>query len=230
VEHELDANISVKPTQAGLEAGVGAFCDMMAPILEKAKAHDIFVRMDMESSDWTQITLDAFERLWHEGWTNLGVVLQSYLRRSAEDVRRMNELGARVRLCKGAYAEPTEVAFQKKSEVDESYVELTKALMQNGTYPAIATHDDAICAEALAFAKAEGIGPERFEFQMLHGVRRDLQQELVEKGYNVRVYIPFGGSWYPYLMRRLAERPANVLFMVGSIFREATGWGKRKQK
>ncbi len=230
VEHKLDANISVKPTQAGLEVGIDAFCEIMTPILQKAKEHDIFVRMDMESSDWTQITLDAFERLWNDGWTNLGTVLQSYLRRTDGDVQRMNELGVRVRLCKGAYAEPVDVAFKQKSEVDDSYVELTKALMKDGNYPALATHDDAIADEALAFAEAEGIGAERFEFQMLHGVRRDLQQELMDKGHNVRVYIPFGGSWYPYLMRRLAERPANVLFMVGSIFREATGWGKKKKK
>jgi proline dehydrogenase len=142
----------------------------------------------------------------------------------------MNELGVRVRLCKGAYAEPATVAFKEKSEVDSSYVELTKSLMKDGNYPALATHDDAIADESLAFAEAEGIGAERFEFQMLHGVRRDLQQELMEKGHNVRVYIPFGGSWYPYLMRRLAERPANMLFMVGSIFREATGRGKKKKK
>lgn len=230
VEHELDANISVKPTQAGLEVGIDAFCEIMTPILRKAKEHDIFVRMDMESSEWTQITLDAFERLWNDGWTNLGTVLQSYLRRTDGDVQRMNELGVRVRLCKGAYAEPADVAFQQKSEVDSSYVELTKALMREGKYPALATHDDAIVAEALSFADAEGIGAERFEFQMLHGVRRDLQRELLDEGHNVRVYIPFGGSWYPYLMRRLAERPANVLFMVGSILREATGRGKKKKK
>ncbi len=230
VEHELDANISVKPTQAGLEVGIDAFCEIMTPILRKAKEHDIFVRMDMESSDWTQITLDAFERLWNDGWTNLGTVLQSYLRRTDGDVQRMNELGVRVRLCKGAYAEPADVAFQQKSEVDSSYVELTKALMREGKYPALATHDDAIADEALSFADAEGIGAERFEFQMLHGVRRDLQRELLDEGHNVRVYIPFGGSWYPYLMRRLAERPANVLFMVGSILREATGRGKKKKK
>jgi len=229
-EHGLDANISVKPTQAGLEVGIDAFCDIMTPILRKAKEHDIFVRMDMESSEWTQITLDAFERLWNDGWTNLGTVLQSYLRRTDADVQRMNELGVRVRLCKGAYAEPADVAFQQKVEVDDGYVELTKALMKEGKYPALATHDDAMADEALTFADAEGIGVERFEFQMLHGVRRDLQQELMDKGHNVRVYIPFGGSWYPYLMRRLAERPANVLFMVGSIFREATGWGKKKKK
>jgi proline dehydrogenase len=229
VEHELDANISVKPTQAGLEVGIDAFCEIMTPILRKAKEHDIFVRMDMESSDWTQITLDAFERLWNDGWTNLGTVLQSYLRRTNGDVQRMNELGVRVRLCKGAYAEPADVAFQQKSEVDSSYVELTKALMREPKYPALATHDDAMADEALSFADAEGIGAERFEFQMLHGVRRDLQRELLDEGHNVRVYIPFGGSWYPYLMRRLAERPANVLFMVGSILREATGRGKKKK-
>jgi proline dehydrogenase len=133
----------------------------------------------------------------------------------------MNELGARVRLCKGAYAEPAEVAFQEKAEVDRNFVEVSQVLLTDGNYPALATHDDEIIRELKGFVTQQGIGPDRFEFQMLHGVRRDLQQELREEGYNVRVYIPFGESWYPYLMRRLAERPANMLFFVGSVVRES---------
>jgi proline dehydrogenase len=175
----------------------------------------------MESSEWTQATLDAFEDLWAEGYQNMGTVLQSYLRRTMDDARRMNELGARVRLCKGAYAEPPEVAFQEKVEVDRNFVDVAQALLTDGNYPALATHDDVIIDAIVDFVEKQGIGPERFEFQMLHGVRRDLQQDLRKKGYNVRVYVPFGESWYPYLMRRLAERPANMLFFAGSVIQES---------
>lgn len=229
----LKGNVSVKPTQVGLEIGKGFFKENLRPLLDKARESDVFVRWDMESSEWTQATLDPFEELWIEGYRNMGVVLQSYLRRTMDDAKRMNELGVRVRLCKGAYVEPPEVAFQDKAEVDRNYVEVSKVLMKDGVYPALATHDDAIIETLKAFASEEGIGPERFEFQMLHGVRRDLQQQLRKDGYNVRVYIPFGISWYPYLMRRLAERPANVLFFVGSVVRESPLgflWPKRKQQ
>jgi len=191
------------------------------------------VRWDMESSEWTQPTLDAFEELWAEGYRNMGVVLQSYLRRTMADARHMNELGVRVRLCKGAYVEPPKVAFQDKAEVDRNFVEVAQVLLKDGVYPALGTHDDLIIETLKAFATTEGIGTERFEFQMLHGVRRDLQQQLRKEGYNVRVYVPFGISWYPYLMRRLAERPANVLFFVGSVVKESPLrflWPKRKQE
>jgi proline dehydrogenase len=233
VRQGLKGNVSVKPTQVGLEIGKEFFKENLRPLLDKARESGVFVRWDMESSEWTQATLDPFEELWAEGYRNMGVVLQSYLRRTMDDAKRMNELGVRVRLCKGAYVEPPEVAFQDKAEVDRNYVEVSKVLMKDGVYPALATHDDAIIDTLKAFASEEGIGPERFEFQMLHGVRRDLQQQLRKDGYNVRVYVPFGISWYPYLMRRLAERPANVLFFVGSVVRESPLgflWPKRKQR
>jgi len=233
VSQKLKGNISVKPTQVGLEIGKEFFKENLRPLLDRAKEAGVFVRWDMESSEWTQATLDPFEELWAEGYQNMGVVLQSYLRRTMDDAKRMNELGVRVRLCKGAYVEPPEVAFQDKAEVDRNYVEVSKVLMKDGVFPALATHDDAIIHTLKDFASAEGIGPERFEFQMLHGVRRDLQQQLRKDGYNVRVYVPFGISWYPYLMRRLAERPANVLFFVGSVVRESPLgflWPKPKQQ
>jgi len=233
VQRGLKGNVSVKPTQVGLEIGRDFFKENLRPLLDRAREEDVFVRWDMESSEWTQPTLDAFEELWAEGYRNMGVVLQSYLRRTMADARHMNELGVRVRLCKGAYVEPPEVAFQDKAEVDRNYVEVSEVLLKEGVYPALATHDDLIIDTLKAFATTEGIGPERFEFQMLHGVRRDLQQQLRKEGYNVRVYVPFGISWYPYLMRRLAERPANVLFFVGSVVRESPLrflWPKRKRE
>lgn len=221
VERKLEGNISVKPTQVGLEIGKEFFKGNLRLIMDRAKAHEIFIRWDMESSEWTQATLDAFEELWAEGYHNMGTVLQSYLRRTMDDALRMNELGARVRLCKGAYAEPPEVAFQEKVQVDKNFLDVAQALLTGGNYPALATHDDLIIEALIDFVEKQGIGPERFEFQMLHGVRRDLQQELRKKGYNVRVYVPFGESWYPYLMRRLAERPANMLFFAGSVIQES---------
>lgn len=217
----LRANVSLKFTQLGQDIGEGFLASNLGRVLERAKAIGTFVRFDMEGSDYTQRTLDAFEKLWADGWRNIGVVLQSYLRRSVGDVARMNRLGARVRLCKGAYAEPPEVAFQEREEVDASFVELMRMLLSKGNYPGIATHDEAMIEATLEFARAEGIGPERFEFQMLHGVRRDIQRSLVKDGWNVRVYVPFGEHWYPYLMRRLAERPANVLFLTGSVIQES---------
>jgi proline dehydrogenase len=221
VAQDLKGNISVKPTQVGLEIGKEFFKQNLRQIMDRAKEHNIFIRWDMESSDWTQATLDPFEELWAEGYRNMGVVLQSYLRRTMDDALRMNEIGARVRLCKGAYAEPPEVAFQDKRKVDQNYLDVAKVLLTGGDYPALATHDDEIIDSLIEFVQKEGIGPERFEFQMLHGVRRDLQQELRKEGFNVRVYVPFGESWYPYLMRRLAERPANMLFFAGSVVRES---------
>lgn len=217
----LDAAISVKFTQLGQEVGPRLLSENLRRVLERARETDNFVRFDMESSEYTERTLDAFEELWAEGWRNIGVVLQSYLRRSIGDVARMNQLGAPVRLCKGAYAEPPEVAFQDRDEVDASFVELTRMLLADGEYPAIATHDERMIDATLDFVEREGIASERFEFQMLHGVRRDLQRSLLDDGWNVRVYVPFGTHWYPYLMRRLAERPANVMFMAGSVVKES---------
>ena len=217
----IRGNVSVKFTQLGQAISANFLADNLGRLLHRARAHELFIRFDMESSEYTQRTLDAFEQLWGEGWRDIGVVLQSYLMRTESDVARMNELGARVRLCKGAYTEPASVAFQSREEVDAAYVRLMEMLLVDGNYPAIATHDERMIDATVCFAEKESISSDRFEFQMLYGVRRDLQAQLVDQGYNVRVYIPFGESWYPYLMRRLAERPANILFMTGSVLKES---------
>lgn len=217
----LDANASLKFTQMGQDISDQVLGDNLGRVLAAAQEGEIFLRFDMESSDYTRRTLQAFEKLWAEGWRNIGVVLQSYLKRTPGDVRRMIELGARVRICKGAYAEPADVAWQDPARIRSAYIESMQWLMADGVYPGIATHDDRIIEAARDFASREGISRSRFEFQMLYGVRRDLQKELVADGYNVRVYVPFGEKWYPYLMRRLAERPENVLFMAGSMVKES---------
>jgi len=217
----LDCNISMKFTALGQDISEVFLAENLGRVLDKAEAQDNFLRFDMESSEYTQRTLDAFEKLWAEGRRNIGVVLQSYLKRTMGDVARMNELGARVRLCKGAYDEPASVAFRDRSAVARSYVELMKMLLADGNFPGIATHDPEMIDATIEFHQKEGIAKDRFEFQMLYGVRRDLQRQLVADGYGMRVYIPFGSHWYPYLMRRLAERPANVLFMVGSVVKES---------
>jgi proline dehydrogenase len=190
-------------------------------ILDAARAHDIFVRFDMEGTPHTQRTLDFFRSLWDEGYRGIGVVLQSYLRRSAHDVAQANLIGARVRLCKGAYKEPEEYAFQPKSQVDESYIALMRLLLSEGSYPGIATHDEAMIRATREHSRQHDLPPSGWEFQMLYGIRRDLQNQLIGKGYNLRVYVPFGEAWYPYLMRRLAERPANVFFIVNAVLRES---------
>ena len=190
-------------------------------ILDAAREHDIFVRFDMEGTPHTQRTLDFFRSLWESGYRNIGVVLQSYLRRSAHDVREASLLGARVRLCKGAYKEPEEYAFQDKAEVDASFVTLMKMLLSDGTYPGIATHDPAMISATREYSRGHSLPPSGWEFQMLYGIRRDLQNQLIDQGYNLRVYVPFGEAWYPYLMRRMAERPANVFFVVNAVLRES---------
>lgn len=217
----IRGNVSLKFTQLGQAISAEFLAENLGRLLERARAHELFIRFDMESSEYTQHTLDAFEKLWDEGWREIGVVLQSYLMRSEGDVARMNQLGARVRLCKGAYSEAASVAFQERADVDMAYVRLMEMLLTDGNYPAIATHDERMIDATVRFAEKESISSERFEFQMLYGVRRDLQAQLLDQGYNVRVYIPFGESWYPYLMRRLAERPANMLFMAGSVIKES---------
>ena len=222
----LQANLSIKPTQLGLDIDE-AFCrDHVEMVLQRARElgdgeGEMFVRLDMESTDYTERTVALVEGLWADGFHNVGTVLQSYLRRTPDDLERLIALGSRVRLVKGAYKEPDELAFPDKADTDRMYVREMERLLQAGHYPAIATHDEAIIDHARRFAWEQGIGKESFEFQMLYGVRRDLQSRLREEGYNVRVYVPFGDSWYPYLMRRLAERPANVLFMAGSILKES---------
>jgi proline dehydrogenase len=175
----------------------------------------------MESSAYTQRTLDVHEELWGAGFRNVGIVLQAYLYRTAGDVERAIELGVPVRLCKGAYLEPARVAYADKAEVDANYARLMERLLTQGNHPAIATHDDRLIRQALELARSHNIAPEKFDFEMLFGVRRDLQLRLVESGYRVRVYLPYGEEWYPYLMRRLAERPANLGFFVRSLLSEA---------
>jgi proline dehydrogenase len=220
-KEKLDANVSVKLTAMGLDVSEELCVANMQTVLERAGQHGSFVRIDMESSQYTDRTLHLFEhRLYPSYPRNVGIVLQSYLRRTLADVEYANRLGCRVRICKGAYQEPASVAFPDKRDVDASYVRCMHLLMSEGNYPGIATHDERIIAEAKRFAKERGISTDRFEFQMLYGVRRDLQERLVREGYRMRVYVPFGTQWYPYLMRRLAERPANVAFMTGNIVKE----------
>ncbi|HLL48962.1 MAG TPA: proline dehydrogenase family protein [Longimicrobiaceae bacterium] len=222
----IDANLSIKPTQLGLDIDE-EFCRAnIERVLQRGREvgdgeGEIFVRLDMESSEYTERTVAMVEALWADGFKNVGTVLQSYMRRTPDDLERMLALGSRVRLVKGAYKEPEAVAYQDKADVDRMFVEEMKTLLARGVYPAIATHDEAIIDATRRFAWEHGVAKDAFEFQMLYGIRRDLQTRLHEEGYNVRVYVPFGDSWYPYLMRRLAERPANVLFIAGSIARES---------
>ena len=217
----VEVNVSVKLTQMGLDIGEELCADNMLRILDKAKTLGGFVRLDMEGSDYTQRTLDFFRnRLYERYGAHCGVVIQSMLRRSERDIEDMIALRARVRLCKGAYLEPPSVAFPDKADVDRNYVKLMQRLLAAGNYPGLATHHEAIIGQAREFAGRERIGTDRYEFQMLYGVRRDLQTRLRRAGHNVRVYIPFGTQWYPYLMRRLAERPANIAFVLGNMLKE----------
>lgn len=218
---KLRANISLKLTQMGQDIDPGFVRENVGRVLDRARDHNLFVRFDMESSAYTQRTLDFFRAVWDEGYRNAGVVIQSYLRRSGDDVPALNAAGARVRLCKGAYNEPEQVAFQDKADVGANFVRLMRLLVAEGHYPGIATHDEAMIRATRTFVKQRGISPAKFEFQMLYGVRRDLQRQLVAAGYNLRVYVPFGEAWYPYLMRRMAERPGNLFFIVGSVVRES---------
>ncbi|HUF51671.1 MAG TPA: proline dehydrogenase family protein [Longimicrobiales bacterium] len=195
--------------------------DNVTRILAAAREHGSFVRFDMEGTPHTQRTLDFFRSLWDDGYTNVGIVLQSYLRRTEHDVREANLLGCRVRLCKGAYQEPEQYAFQDKAEVDSKYIGLLKLLLSEGNYPGLATHDEAMIAAARDYTRTRGLPASGFEFQMLYGIRRDLQHQLLSEGYNLRIYVPFGEAWYPYLMRRMAERPANLIFIVTAVLRES---------
>ena len=217
----LDANVSLKLTQMGQDIDEAFMRENLRRVLDRARAHDMFVRFDMEGSAYTQKTLDFFRTLWNEGCRNIGPVIQSYLRRSKGDIEQLNMEKVRVRLCKGAYKEPASVAYQERSEVDRNYVELMQMLLEHGNYPGIATHDPAMIRATRAFAQQRGIDMSRYEFQMLYGVRRDLQQQLVRDGYRMRVYVPFGEAWYPYLMRRMAERPANLMFIMNAVMRES---------
>jgi proline dehydrogenase len=222
----VQANVSIKLTQMGFDIDPAVCLANMRAILDRAKGQDCFVRIDMESSAYTQRTLDFyFDRLVTEYRPWCGVVIQSCLRRSAADIERLIEARVRVRLCKGAYLEPPEVAFPDKADVDANYVRLMERLLEAGTYPALATHDVKILEQAKHFVAQRKLDPAGFEFQMLHGVRRDLQLQLQRQGHRLRIYVPFGSHWYPYLMRRLAERPANIAFMLANIAKEAVAGG-----
>jgi len=218
---KLKANISLKLTQMGLELSPDLAYTIAAGITEHARATGNFLRIDMEGSHLTQVTLDLVRHLHaredYKG--HIGIVIQAYLFRSEADIHQLIEDGVRVRLCKGAYQEPASIAFAKKQDTDTNYVRLAGTLLSSGIYHGIATHDEAMIEAVKNYARNSGIGAETFEFQMLYGVRRDLQRRLVREGYNVRVYVPFGREWYPYFMRRLAERPANVFFLAKNLLR-----------
>ena len=216
----IERNVSLKLTQLGLDVDRATCVDNLRRILDPATEHGFFVRIDMENSPYTDVTLQIFETLWGQGYRNIGVVLQSYLMRTEADVKRINGLGARIRLVKGAYREPKTVAYQNKADVDAAYVRLMQLLLDEATYPAIATHDPVMIDATKQYAADKGFAKNRFEFQMLYGIRRDLQTSLAAEGYPMRIYVPFGQQWYPYFMRRLGERPANVAFVIRGILRE----------
>ena len=224
VDHDLDANISVKPNQMGLQLGEDVCFAAIRTVAERAQELGNSVRVDMEDAGTVDATLRVYERLRQAGHDNVGVVIQAYLFRSKGDVRRLVEQGANVRVCKGAYAEPPSVAFPNKRDVDESFQALLQQIWHpdavgRGAYAAIATHDERLIRWCESFVHQEGIPSDRFEFQLLYGVRRDLQRELVEKGHRVRIYVSYGTEWYPFFMRRLAERPANVIFIARQLVR-----------
>lgn len=216
-KENLEPNISVKLTMLGLDLGDHVAHDAMIPILDTAREVDGFVRIDMEGSAYTDRTMELFAALHDDYPEEVGIVIQTYMHRAEEDVRRCIERKARVRLVKGAYAEPAAVAFQDRDRVDENYVQLTKLLLDHGTFPALATHDPALIRAAQEHVARMHISRESFEFQMLYGVRRDEQQHLVDDGYGMRVYVPYGTAWYPYFTRRIAERPANALFVLRQL-------------
>lgn len=218
---KLKANVSVKLTQVGLDLDESLATGITRGIVEHAARQNNFVRIDMEGSAYTDRTLRMVRDLHRMDGNagRVGAVIQAYLYRSEKDVAELLSDGIRIRLCKGAYQEPAEIAFQKKSDVDANYVKLMKMLLKSGVYHGIATHDPQMIAATRDFARAEKVSPDAFEFQMLYGIRRDLQQQLVREGWRMRVYIPFGTEWYPYFMRRLAERPANVLFVLKNLWR-----------
>ena len=220
----LNANVSVKLTQMGMDLDPqhALAREIVSELVDHAVAANTFVRVDMEGSEYTQATIDLVRAL-NDNPVNrghVGIVIQAYLYRSAEDIAALTAEGIRIRLCKGAYNEPASLAFPAKADVDANYVRLTQTLLTTGIYHGLATHDEAMIAAASSFVRERHIDPKTFEFQMLYGVRRDLQKALVAEGYNVRVYVPFGSEWYPYFMRRLAERPANVLFIAKNMLKQ----------
>ena len=218
-EHGVAGNVSLKLTQFGLDLSPDACRANVAQLVERARSLTGFVRIDMESSEYTDRTLGLVEDLYAQ-YGSVGTVIQAYLYRSRKDIERLCARRIRVRLCKGAYLEPASVAFARKADVDRNYLDLMRLLLDQSDQPAIATHDERIIDQTKAYAAREGIGRDRFEFQMLYGIRRDLQRRLVAEGYRLRLYVPFGKAWYPYLMRRLAERPANLFFLARHFFRQ----------
>ena len=220
-ERGLDANVSLKLTHMGFDVDRQLAIDIVEKLVAHARETHNFVRVDMEGSSYTQRTLELVQQIHSRNGNRglVGAVIQAYLRRSEGDVQNLICQGTRIRLCKGAYKEPPEIAFPDKTDVDANYVKLMKMLLKSGVYHGIATHDENMIRATIEFAQKEKIAPSAFEFQMLYGVRRDLQQKLVKEGWRCRVYIPFGTEWYPYLMRRLAERPANAIFILKNLFR-----------
>ena len=216
----IDRNISLKLTQLGIDIDHATCVDNLRRILEPATRQDCFVRIDMENSPYTERTLAIFETLWEQEYRNVGVALQAYLHRTEDDIRRMNKLGARVRLVKGAYKEPSAKAYKEMKVVNATFLRLARLLLDEGHYPAIATHDPALIEAVCAYATEQKLAQDQFEFQLLYGIRRDLQASLVAAGFRVRVYVPFGREWFPYFMRRLGERPANVAFVLKSLLAE----------
>ena len=216
----VERNISLKLSQLGLNIDRATCTDNLRRILEASRPHDFFVRIDMEESSTVPATLEVFQSVWDQGSRHVGLVLQSALYRSEEDARRLSDAGVRIRLVKGAYKEPKSVAYQKKADVDAAFVRIMDQLLRTGTYPALATHDPAIIDAAKRMAAANRIGNDRYEFQMLYGIRRDLQAALVAEGFRLRLYVPFGTQWFPYFMRRLGERPANLAFVLRARIRD----------
>lgn len=217
-QHALDSNVSVKLTQLGLDIDKELCYENTRAIVAAAAAENNFVRIDMEDSPKTDATFEIFRRLRSE-FENVGIVVQAYLYRTEKDIEELLKIGARIRLCKGAYKEPEEVAFPDKADVDKNYIKLMQMLLPSGIYHGIATHDPNMIAATREFARENGITTDKYEFQMLYGVRRDLQESLVKEGYRMRVYVPYGKFWYPYFMRRLAERPANVWFVLKNMMK-----------
>lgn len=219
-ETGIKSNVSIKLTQFGLEIDPELAYRNARRIVEDAKRRGNFVRVDMEGSNVTQATIDIFDRLRSEFELNdVGIVVQSYLYRTKDDVAALLKIPARIRLCKGAYNEPAEVAYPEKKDVDANYVRVMQMLLASGVYHGIATHDPKMIDATIDFAQREGIGKDAFEFQMLYGIRRDLQEQLARDGYGMRVYVPYGKHWYPYFMRRLAERPANIWFVLKNLLK-----------
>lgn len=213
---KLDANVSLKLTQMGLDLGVDTCLEVLRPVVEAGSRHGIFVRVDMESSAYTDRTLEIVRRLRADG-CDVGAVLQSYLHRSRADAAALAAEGCRVRVCKGAYAEPESIAYHDRAEINRSFVDCMVTLLEADVYPAAATHDPEMVAAVQAAAAERGIGKDRYEFQLLYGIGRDIQQQVLAEGHRLRVYVPYGGQWWAYYMRRLAERPANVMFFLRGL-------------